>query len=264
MTELIITKQEENQRLDKFLMKYMNKAPKSFVYKMLRKKRIKYNKKKAEGNEILCSGDVIQLYLAEETVDNFQEEKKIVEVRRQFGIVYEDDNLLAVMKPAGVLTHPERAEDRNTLIDQILFYLKEKGEYAGGRTSFTPAVCNRLDRNTSGIILSGKNLMAVQELNRIIREREIKKLYVTVVKGVIIKPQELRGYWIKDEDNNLVKITSDQLEETCAILTRLRPLSNNGAYTLLEIELVTGKSHQIRAHLASIGHPIVGTESMET
>ncbi|MBR3992507.1 MAG: RluA family pseudouridine synthase, partial [Anaerotignum sp.] len=129
MKEIRITKNEENQRLDKFLLKYMNKATKGFLYKMLRKKRIKLNGGRAEGNELLHAGDTLQLYLAEETIQSFMEEKTVAQAKRHFGIVYEDDDILVVNKPAGLLTHPEKATDKDTLIDQILYYLYQKGQY---------------------------------------------------------------------------------------------------------------------------------------
>ena len=175
MQEIRITKNEENQRLDKYLLKYFNKAPKSVIYKLLRKKRIKRNRAKAEGSEILQAGDTIQLYLAQETMEGWMEEKAVNVAQRHFSIVYEDDDLLVVNKPAGLLTHPEKAEDRETLMDQILYYLYEKGQYMpGAAQTFTPAVCNRLDRNTSGIVVAGKTLRAVQAVNAAIRARHVE------------------------------------------------------------------------------------------
>ena len=174
MKEIKITEQEQNQRLDKFLMKYFHKAPKSFLYKMLRKKRIKYNGKKGEGNEILQQGDTLQLYLSEETMQNFMEQRTIVQAERHFNVIYEDDNLLVVSKPAGLLVHPQKREDKETLIDQILYYLYQKGQFTEN-SIFSPAICNRLDRKTSGIIIAVKNLKAVQAVNEAISKRKVKK-----------------------------------------------------------------------------------------
>jgi len=259
MKEVNITEKEENQRLDKFLLKYFNTAPKSFVYKMLRKKRIKYNGKKAEGSEIIKSGDTLQMYLAEETMSGFMQEKEISKAERHFGIVYEDDNLLIVSKPAGLLVHPEKSEDKNTLIDQILYYLYEKGQYDMSKeSSFTPAICNRLDRNTGGIVIAGKNLAAVQAVNKAIAERKIKKYYITMVRGEFTEEKELFGYHIKDELTNKVKVLKKEAPGAKKILTKVKPLAVNDNFSLLEIDLITGKSHQIRAHLKAMGYPVIG------
>lgn len=259
MKEIRITKNEENQRLDKFLLKYMNKASKAFIYKMLRKKRIKYNGKKAEGNELLQAGDSLSLYLSDETMASFMEEKAIAEAKRHFAILYEDDDVLAVAKPAGLLTHPEKSEDKDTLIDQVLFYLYEKGQYAPSMEStFTPALCNRLDRNTSGIVLAGKTLKGVQSLNEAIRSKQVDKYYLTVVQGEVKEAGEISAFLSKEEGKNQVRITKEAGIDGKESITRYRPLAFRKGYTLLEIHLITGKTHQIRAHMQAMGHPVVG------
>lgn len=259
MKEIRITQNEENQRLDKYLCKYFNKAPKSFVYKMLRKKRIKRNGGRAEGNEILQAGDTLQLYLAEETMQGFMEEKSLAPAPRHFGIVYEDDDLLVVNKPAGLLTHPERREDTQTLIDQVLYYLYEKGQYTpDAQNAFTPALCNRLDRNTSGIVVAGKTLRAVQSVNAALRERKVEKYYVALVSGVVDKSGEIRLYLAKDEAQNQVRTSQEAREGFRPALTKYRPLAYTADTTLLEMQLITGKTHQLRAHLQAIRHPIWG------
>ena len=260
MKEIRITKNEENQRLDKFLLKYMNKATKGFLYKMLRKKRIKLNGGRAEGNEMLQAGDTLQLYLAEETIQSFMEEKTVVQAKRHFGIVYEDDDILVVNKPAGLLTHPEKSSDKDTLIDQILYYLYQKGQYTpDAASSFTPALCNRLDRNTSGLVIAGKTLKGVQAVNEIIRTHKLDKYYLTLVAGEIRHAGEITGYLTKDEDKNQVRISKREGNGLGAkTLTKYRPIAHAKGYTLLEIHLITGKTHQIRAHMQSIGHPVVG------
>ncbi len=258
MKEIRITKNEENQRLDKFLLKYMNKASKGFVYKMLRKKRIKYNGGRAEGSELLHAGDILQLYLAEETLQSFMEEKTVAEAKRHFGIVYEDEDILVVSKPAGLLTHPEKSGDKDTLIDQILYYLYQKGQYIPeADSSFTPALCNRLDRNTSGIVIAGKTLRGVQAVNEAIRSHKLEKYYLTLVAGEIREAGEITAYLTKDEEKNQVRVS---VKEGMGrkTLTKYRPIAHAKGYTLLEIQLITGKTHQIRAHMQSIGHPVVG------
>lgn len=259
MKEIKITQNEQNQRLDKYLMKYFNKAPKSFVYKMLRKKRIKRNGKKAEGGELLLEGDTLQLYLAEETMQDFMEQKEVPVAKRHFGIVYEDDDLLVVAKPAGLLTHPETATDRETLIDQILYYLYEKGQYTpDAQSTFTPAVCNRLDRNTSGIVIAGKTLRAVQAVNAAIKNKHLEKYYLTLVSGVIDQAGEIDLYLSKDESRNQVRTSTTEKAGYRKALTKYRPVANTADMTLLELQLITGKTHQIRAHLQAIGHPVLG------
>lgn len=259
MKEVNITGKEENQRLDKFLLKYFNNAPKSFVYKMLRKKRIKFNGKKAEGNEIIKNGDKLQMYIAPETMDSLMSEKEIVKAERHFGIVYEDDNILVVSKSAGLLSHPESSADKNTLIDQILYYLYEKGEYDMSKeSSFTPAICNRLDRNTGGIVIAGKNLAAVQAVNKAIAQRKIKKYYITMVRGEFTQEKELFGYHVKDELTNTVKVLKKEAPGAKKIFTKVKPIAVKDNFSLLEIDLITGKSHQIRAHLKSMGYPVIG------
>lgn len=257
MNEIKITNQEQNQRLDKFLLKLYNEAPKSFIYKMLRKKRIKLNGNKADGSEILSDGDVLKLYLAEETQESFMSAKTVHPAERHFGIVYEDDNILVCNKPAGLLTHPEKADDHDTLIDQILYALYQKGQYDPSATaSFTPAVCNRLDRNTSGLIVAGKNLSAVQEINEAIKNRDIAKYYLALVVGQITKAGEIDSFLSKDQSKNISSVS--KIGEGVQALSKYRPIIAGNGCTLLEIRIITGRSHQIRAHMQAIGHPLVG------
>lgn len=261
MIEIAITKREENQRLDKFLLKYMNTAKKSFIYQMLRKKRIKLNKSKAEGNEMLKSGDVLQMYLSEETIFSFMSVKPLAKAERHFAIIYEDDHVLFVSKPAGLLSHPENDSQKDTLIDQVLYYLHEKGQYTPSKTNtFTPALCNRLDRNTSGMVLVGKTLKGVQGLNSILRERTIDKYYIALVSGEVTKEGEIKTYLSKDEEKNQAKISDkafNLLSETSAF-TKYKPLASVKDYSLVEVELFTGKTHQIRVHMQSINHEVIG------
>lgn len=257
MREIVITHNEQGQRIDKFLMKYMGLAPRSFIYKMLRKKNIKLNDKRAEGGEILNSGDNIKLYLAEETIEKFVENKSIAKSGRDFDIVYEDENILICGKPAGLIVHPDREHKTNTLNDQLLYYLSEKGEYNPDESmGFVPSICNRLDLNTSGIVTMGKNLGAVQELNRGFRDRIIDKYYLTIVKGVVEMPGVAEGYHVKSADN-IAALSSDN-NGGRYVCTHYKPVKTNGRYTMLEVKLDTGKSHQIRVCMQSINHPIIG------
>ncbi len=254
MRELNITSAQKGQRMDKFLMKYMNRAPKSFVYKMLRKKNIKLNNKKAEGNEILSEGDSIKLFLSDDTINEFMRKKKIKPVSKNFHIVFEDENVIICSKPSGVICHPDKENKTNTLNDALLYYLYEKGEYdISAESDFTPSICNRLDRNTSGLVVMGKNLEAVQELNRAFRERLANKFYITVVRGIVDKEGIVEGYHTKS-DNNIASIG----EKGSYILTKFKPVKSNDKYSLLEVKLETGKSHQIRICLAHINHPVIG------
>jgi len=259
MREINISKNEANQRLNKFLEKYLNKAPKSFIYKMIRKKNIKINDSKADGSEILTEGDILKLYLSEETIEKFMQEKTINEEAGAISIIFEDENILIVDKPLGVLSHPDTNTDRDTLIDRILSYLHKKGEFnIEKNSSFTPAICNRLDRNTGGLVVCGKNLATVQKLNEIIASGNMYKYYFAIVSGKLETKGKLEGYHIKDDNTNQVKITKQESQNGKKVYTEYTPVKYTDDFTMLNINLITGKSHQIRAHLQSIGHPILG------
>lgn len=257
--EIQIGKNEENQRIDKFLRKYMPKASLGFIYKMIRKNNVKVNGNKIDNDYVLKDGDAMQLYLKEDTIENFIESREVRRIKRTFQIVYEDDHLLLVNKPYGLLVHGDCQEKKNTLINQVTGYLYAKGEYdPKAEKTFAPASVNRLDRNTSGIVIIGKNYETVQNLNQMIREKHhIRKFYLTVVKGQVKSGGELKGYLLKDERGNKAKIAEKE-ENGKDIHTMYRPLKTNKDYSLLEVEIITGRTHQIRLHLSAIGHPIVG------
>jgi 23S rRNA pseudouridine955/2504/2580 synthase len=255
MKEIKITNNEEGQRLDRFLKKYLNKANQSFIQKMIRKKNIKLNDLKAEPETVLKQDDLVQLYLSDETIEKFREKKTLKQTDIHFKTIYEDDNILVVNKPIGLSTQPDETSSRN-LVDEIKMYLDAKEENIS--FTFKPAVCNRLDKNTSGLVIAAKNYDALKQTNKAIRERSIKKLYMAKVHGIINKDLELKDYLIKNENKNMVKIVKENTENAKEIITYAHPVKTEGNYTWLEIEIETGRAHQIRAHLSFIGHPVAG------
>lgn len=256
MRELLVSTAEQNQRLDKYLKKYLNKAPGSFIYKMLRKKNIKLNRAKAEGSELLKSGDQIQLFLAEDTIDGFREITQTAKVPLP-DVIYEDEHILLVNKPAGLLTQKAGPKDLS-LVDEILYYLEQTGKYDPAAGKAKPSVCNRLDRNTSGLVLAGIDLAGLQYLSALLKDRTLVKKYLCIVKGAVKHPVRLKGYILKDERTNTVKLLENPVEGASPVETYFTPVSCNQELTFLKADLITGKTHQIRSHLSSIGHPIIG------
>lgn len=261
MQQIIIRENEAGQRLDKLLAKYLSEAPKSFLYKMLRKKNITLNGKKAAGNEKLKTGDEVKLFLADETIEKFsggagRPSVKIPSVK--LDILYEDDNILLINKPVGMLS--QKAADTDvSVVEHLIAYLLESGQLTEAQMrTFKPSVCNRLDRNTSGMIAAGKSLKGLQELSRLFKDRTLEKYYLCLTKGKVEESLRIRGYLTKDEKTNQVKITKTEEPGSTLIETEYRPLESGKDVTLLEVHLITGKTHQIRAHLASVGHPILG------
>lgn len=281
MQKITITDREAGQRFDRYLQKYLNLAPSSFIYKMLRKKNIKLNGKKAEGKEHLEAGDQVTLFLADETIASFRdssENRNHVSVepveqlperfknrvadewQEKFSILYEDSDILIVNKPQGVLS---QKADRNDLsmVEYIAAYL-DKQSAAAVEDTFQPGICNRLDRNTTGVMVAGKSVRGLQWMNALFRERRIQKYYLCIVQGKIADQCQIDGYLFKDNRTNIVKITDQPDKGASRILTEYEPLQYSSlqgkTYTLLRVHLLTGKSHQIRAHLSSVGHPLIG------
>ena len=263
MKEIRIGENESGQRLDKFLLKYMSRAPKSFIYKMLRKKNITLNGKKARGNEQLRQGDAVKLFLSDDTIGKFSETRTAGYAETELDILYEDKHTIFINKPAGMLSQKAAAEDVS-LVEHLIAYLLKTGQISEeALATFRPSVCNRLDRNTSGIVAAGKSLAALQQLSAMFRERSLKKYYLCLVHGRVTEARRISGFLSKDERTNRVRVQragerrSPQKEEA-RIETEYRPLRSGDGVTLLEVHLITGKTHQIRAHLAAEGHPIIG------
>ena len=267
MREIVIRENESGQRLDKFLAKYMALAPKSFFYKMMRKKNITLNGKKAQGKEQLKQGDVVKLFLSDETVEKFRP-KQTVYARKKIDILYEDRHTLFVNKPAGMLSQKAKPSDQS-LVEYLTAYLLESRQLTEEELrTFHPSVCNRLDRNTSGIVAAGKTLAALQTLSAMFRERSVRKYYLCLVYGVVSGEKKIRAFLTKDGRTNRVTVErkkgtpnsgadiSDGKESF--IETEYRALRTDGKVTLMEVHLITGKTHQIRAHLAAEGYPIIG------
>lgn len=280
MQKITITDREAGQRLDRYLRKFMSLAPSSFIYKMLRKKHIKLNGKRAEGRERLEPGDQITLFLADDTIAGFRGAseknsrdltgcvkplsdlpsiKTVHEWQKEITVLYEDSDILIVNKPQGVLSQKADKEDVS-MVEYIADYLDRQS--AATEDTFRPGICNRLDRNTTGLMVAGKSVRGLQWMNALFRDRSIQKYYLCVVQGKIADQCEIDGYLVKDSRKNTVKIIDQPDAAAARIRTEYEPLQYGSCqgeiYTLLRVHLLTGKSHQIRAHLCSVGHPLIG------
>ena len=262
MKEITITKNDAGQRLDRFLAKAVPLLPASLAQKYIRLKRIKLDGKRAERDTRLCEGNVLQLYINDEFFDEPRPENAYLTVTApKLNVVYEDENLLLVDKRPGLAVHPhDGAEYGKTLIDHIQAYLYARGEWKPrAENSFTPALCNRIDRNTGGIVIAAKTAEALRVLNQKIKDRELEKKYLCVVHG-IPKPREgrLEGYIFKDAKQNRVYVTEKPQPGAKTAVTRYRTLESRGGLSLVECELITGRTHQIRAMMAAAGTPLLG------
>ena len=274
MEEFIIGKNDAGQRLDKYLLKSLPMLPQSLMYKAIRKKKIKVNRTRAEISQKLCEGDTVQLFLPPELLagEGDAGTEPYRTVTPHIDIIYENDEIILVDKKPGMAVHGgddsagggSRIDERDTLINNILAYLWRSGEYdPESERSFTPALCNRIDRNTGGIVIAAKDAEALRDMNRLIREDQLSKFYLCLCHGSMERPAAtLHGYLAKDSARNLVRVEDHPFPGAREIITKYRVLDTRGkgadAVSLLQVELVTGRTHQIRAHLAHIGHPLLG------
>lgn len=260
MRRFIINANDAGQRVDKFITKAAPMLPKSALYKGIRTKNIKLNRKRCGISDRLSEGDILEIYLPDDFFPDIREEYAFMNVPGEISVIYEDGNILLMNKKCGLVVHEDDSGTADTLVNRMLRYLYDKGEYdPASENSFTPALCNRLDRNTQGIVIAAKNAEALRILNEKIRDREIDKRYLCIVCG---RPPENEGtlthYLFKDSKSNTVTVSDRKTPANKTIVTRYRLLKTDGRLSLVEIQLLTGRTHQIRAHMAYIGCPLLG------
>lgn len=261
MREIKITNNESDQRLDRFIRKLLGEASLGFIYKQIRKKNITVNKEKSNEKYILKEGDLVQIYFSDETIDNFKTKKEKIKSNVKLDIVYEDENILIINKRAGLLSHSTKKDySEDNVVDAMLAYLNNKDEYdPKDSATFTPSLANRLDRNTSGLLIGAKTYNAIQELNKAQRNNQIDKFYYTIVSGSVDgEKTEYANIEKVNNKENLSKVSKEESEDKKTIITAYKSILKGKKYSLLEINLITGRTHQIRAHLGYLNMPVIG------
>ena len=260
MKEIMIRTNDAGQRLDKFLTKAFPNLPQAMMYKSIRKKDIKLNGKRCEISTRLQEGDRLTMYLKDEFFQTAPKEYDFLKAPLKLEIVYEDENLLLLDKKPGLIVHPDETYHFDSLIARVQHYLYQKGEYnPEAENAFAPALINRIDRNTGGIVMAAKNAETLRIMNQKVKDRELQKRYLCIVYGHMEQPEALlTGYLEKNEAQNRVYISQKPSPGAKSIRTKYRVLEEKSKFSLLEVELLTGRTHQIRAHLAAVGHPLAG------
>lgn len=260
MREFIITKNDSGQRLNKFLEKAVPLLPGGMMHKYIRLKRIKVNRKRTEVSYRLQEGDLVQLYINDEFLEKAEEDTAYLRAKPELDVLYEDEHILLVNKAPGVVVHADDSGTADTLIARIQAYLFRSGAWnPEDEASFTPALCNRIDRGTGGIVIAAKTAEALRVMNQKIRDRELHKTYLCAACGTIRPKQgEITGYILRHTDEHRVSVHRTQVKGSRTAVTKYRVLRETEELSLVECELITGRTHQIRAHFAWIGHPLLG------
>lgn len=260
MKQIIINQNDAGQRLNKFIEKTFPAIPASMMYKCIRTKDIKINRKRCTPDQKLCEGDVLDIWLKDEFFEQPPHKYEFTNASDRLNVIYEDRNIIILNKPQGLIVHPDEKYEPDTLIFRVQKYLYQKGEYNPEKeNSFTPSLVNRIDRNTSGMVIAAKTAAALRILNAKMKSREIHKKYLCIVCGRPSPPEAtLEGFLEKNEKQNRVYIENKRSENGKTILTHYRVIDTINGFSLVEIDLLTGRTHQIRAHMASIGHPLLG------